>query len=158
MSGRSSEQYAYAFDEHGKEYLIYEEYRYSNGCGYYHSCIGINGQEFESEFYIEDEEPATSGTMLPNLKLADMQSYFTANTSSNIQEVLSLNELADVNIAAFLDIWVDSVLAGPYDAACHIITKNGIFQHEHDVSKESLGDDVETVVKNLLDKHAPKNI
>ena len=158
MSGSFTIFDSYAFDEHGKAYLMYERYSYSNGCGYYHELIGVNGQEFESKLYVaEDEEFTTGGTKPPYISSQDVQSYFTANPSYNIQEILRLNALTDVNIVSFLNIWVNSVLAGPYEASCHIITKDSISQHEHNVWNEALGDDVETVVKNLLDKYTPKS-
>ena len=157
MSGRYSDQYIYAFDTQGKGYLIYRGYGYSNGAGDYHDSVCINGRTYEQRACVEDDEPyMTRGEKLPcAVYPKDIRSYFTANPTPVMREVTDINGMSDLNIAYFADIVIESVPAGPYEAECVIVDKNGISRHEHDIEKESLGDDAETVARNLFEKYSP---
>ena len=157
MSGRFSDQYIYAFDTQGKGYLIYQGYGYSDGSGGYHDWVRVCGREYEQEVYIEDDEPSmTRGEKLPcAVYPKDIQSYFTANPTRVMKEVMDINEMSGLNIEYFADIVIESVPAGPYEAGCVIVDKNGISRHEHDIEKESLGGDAETVALNPFVKYAP---
>lgn len=157
MSGRISDQYIYAFDTRGKGYLIYQGYGYSDGGGGYHDWVRVCNRTYEQEVCIEDDEPSmTRGEkLLCEVYPRDIQSYFTANPTPVMKEVMDINGMSNLNIAYFADIVIESVPAGPYEADCVIVDKNGIARHEHDIEKESLGDDVETVALNLFVKYAP---
>lgn len=155
MSGRFHNSNIYAFDDQGQEHLLSEFYSYSDGCGYYKNVIAINGQEYRVEDYVgDDDEPTIYGEKLPYLQLEDMQSYFTANPTSEMQDALRIAKI-NTPLVSFLYVGVDSVLCGPTDAFCMLAKKDSVSEYTHDLCKERMGDDVERVMKNLLEKYEP---
>ena len=147
-----------AIDDQGQIHLLSELYMYCDGYFYREEIITINNKKL----YIDtndlamdkDEHIFVCGDELPYIQGEDLQSYFTANPTSKMQDALRIAELTNVNIVGFFDITV----VRDYEDLCEAygvgITKGSFFEFYHNLGKKTLGEDAEAVKQNLYKKYA----
>jgi hypothetical protein len=149
MSNRYTFTVVFAIDKVGKRYPVYNCDHYAGGCEY-KSLITVEGQQYEICGYPLEDLVETSGDKLPQLSVADLQSYFTDAPTEAIRQVLTLCTLDDLEFPQLVMVVEHAVESGMYETECISVTADGT-EHTLYGEQDVAGDDPWSIADNLAD-------
>lgn len=89
MSSRYENITVYAVDTSGECHRIYDCNYYAGGCEY-KDVIAVKNAKYQICWYPLEDKVEETGEKLPSLKPADLQSYFSAEPTKQICQVMKM--------------------------------------------------------------------
>ena len=148
MSDRYEFTSVCALDAQGERYYIFDRDHYAGGCEY-STTIMVGEREYAISAYPLENLTEEKGEKLPELKVQDLESYFTDTPTEAIRQVLALNHLEEP-IAQLVMVVQHSVSAGFCYAECYNVNAFGterLLYEEIDLT----GDDCNSRLEHMVD-------